>query len=305
MKDFSSAAFVGLIARQMAAAGIAAPQGTPPGGPPTVPIDVKRALLAQALSEGGPGFLLRIGQGIHEVRSDPTLDVLRGAGDPQDLLQRWQRLEKYHHSRHRTRLVDAGRGSIRLHHAALAGEPPGAAEDLVVLGLLVALLQAIGCRGMTVGLEGEGRTVAVMRQDRFLAISESGPPTAEWSLRWAEVRSAEAPRFALQRGANAVEQLYALLEGDPLKVWPLATAARVMGYSARSLQRLLRGHGASYSGILRDVRVRHAAKAMLNSGAGLAEIGYASGFSDQAHFTREFRRVIGASPAEWRRISAG
>ena len=44
---------------------------------------------------------------------------------------------------------------------------------------------------------------------------------------------------------------------------------------------------------------------MLDAPASLAEIGYAAGFADQAHFTREFRRILGASPAEWRRVAAG
>lgn len=289
----------------MAAAGIAVPAGPPPGGPPTASIDIKRALLATAWSAGGPDLLVRIGQGIHDVASDPTLDVLRAANDPDDLLQRWFRLEKYHHSHHRTRLLDSGAFSCRLRHVALGRTPPSPMEDLVVLGLLVALLQSIGCRGLDVDLSARGRGVAIMRADRFVAVSAAGLRTAEWTFRWTELARHDRAVLPGPAAQDLVERLYALLDRDPMRSWPLAEAARAIGGSARSLQRRLRERGATYSGILRDARVRRASHALLSTSVGLAEIGYTSGFSDQAHFSREFRRIVGASPAEWRRLSAG
>lgn len=303
MGDFSSAAFVGLIMRQLAAAGIPPPAVVHPGGPPVVPLETKRHLLAHAWSHGGARFLLSIGQGIHHVSADPTLDVLRRASDPADLLQRWQRLEKYQHSRHRTRVIDSGPGRIRLHHASLTAEPPTLVEDLAVLGLKIALLQSIGCRSLDVAIADADRAVTVMRQDGFLEIPAGPLPAAEWIISWRQILRPVAPVPASDQRQNPVDQLYALLNDDSLKTWSVAEAAGAIGYSPRNLQRVLREQGASFSGILRDARVKRAARALLNSDASLAEIGYASGFADQAHFTREFRRIIGATPAEWRRVS--
>ncbi|WP_369294355.1 helix-turn-helix domain-containing protein [Klebsiella pneumoniae] len=36
----------------------------------------------------------------------------------------------------------------------------------------------------------------------------------------------------------------------------------------------------------------------------LSEVALAAGFSDQAHFTRVFKAVVGLTPAEWRRNAA-
>lgn len=304
MGDFSSAAFVGLILRQLAAAGIPPPAVIRPGGPPVVPLETKRHLLAQAWAHGGARFLLSIGQGIHHVSADPTLDVMRRASDPADLLQRWQRLEKYHHSRHRTLLVETGPGRLRLRHASLTAEQPTLVEDLAVLGLKIALLQAIGCSGIDVALADADRAVPVMRQDSFLDIPAGDLPSAEWVIAWTNLRGPAAPAPTRHQELDPVNRLHTLLAQDSLKTWSVAEAARALGHSPRQLQRVLREQGASFSGILRDARVKRAARALLDSDASLAEIGYASGFADQAHFTREFRRIIGTTPAEWRRTSA-
>ncbi|MBS4046207.1 MAG: helix-turn-helix transcriptional regulator [Alphaproteobacteria bacterium] len=300
MSDYASAAFVGLILRRMAAAGITLPSdlqvATTPGGPPLVTLDLKRRLLAHACAMAGPAFVIEVGQGIHAIPSDPTLDVLRRASDPAGLLDRWGRLEKYHHSHHRVEVLQVDEGGARLRHRSLRGPAPAALESLAVLGLLVALLQAIGCDGIEANLDDE----PAMRQGRgVLTALPSGP--VDWHLRWV---SAQAGRRVPPPPPGLIEQLYALLDDDPVRPWPINQAAGAVGLSTRDLQRRLQRQGASWSGILRDARVRRAARAMLDTPTSLAEIGYAAGFADQAHFTREFRRILGASPAEWRRVAA-
>jgi AraC family transcriptional regulator len=44
---------------------------------------------------------------------------------------------------------------------------------------------------------------------------------------------------------------------------------------------------------------------LLNSQMSLEEIADACGFSDQSHFSRTFKRMIGTSPGAWRRIRSG
>lgn len=285
----------------MAAAGIALPAdlqvAMTPGGPPQVTLDLKRRLLAHACAAAGPAFVMEVGQGIHAVPNDPTLDVLRRARDPAGLLDRWARLEKYHHSHHRVEVLRIGEGMAHLRHRSLRGPAPAALESLAVLGLLVALLQAIGCDGLEADL---GDAPAQRQGHAVLAVQPA--EAADWHLRWAGVR-AEA-RILPPPQPGLIEQLYALLDDDPVRAWPIDVAANAVGLSSRDLQRRLHRQGASYSGILRDARVRRAARAMLDTPGSLAEIGYAAGFADQAHFTREFRRILGASPAEWRRVAA-
>jgi AraC family transcriptional regulator len=44
---------------------------------------------------------------------------------------------------------------------------------------------------------------------------------------------------------------------------------------------------------------------MLTTGASLSEIALSCGMSDQSHFTRSFRRIVGESPSSWRQTRHG
>jgi AraC family transcriptional regulator len=54
---------------------------------------------------------------------------------------------------------------------------------------------------------------------------------------------------------------------------------------------------------VRQRRIEFACRALATSNTPLGEIALAAGFSDQSHFSRIFRRVMGLTPAEFRRIS--
>lgn len=45
------------------------------------------------------------------------------------------------------------------------------------------------------------------------------------------------------------------------------------------------------------------ARAMMDGSTSLAEIAFASGFSDQSHLTRHFRSAFGLTPAQWQRLN--
>jgi AraC-like DNA-binding protein len=51
-------------------------------------------------------------------------------------------------------------------------------------------------------------------------------------------------------------------------------------------------------------RIERAQGLMLSTGKALSEIAIECGLADQPHFTRLFRRVVGESPAAWRRARA-
>jgi AraC-like DNA-binding protein len=48
------------------------------------------------------------------------------------------------------------------------------------------------------------------------------------------------------------------------------------------------------------LRVRAACEQMIKPEISIAEVSLATGFADQSHFTRAFRRVTGMTPAEFR-----
>ena len=79
-------------------------------------------------------------------------------------------------------------------------------------------------------------------------------------------------------------------------VQELATLARV---SVFDLCRAFRRDGRTtpYRLVL-EIRVRHAS-AMLAAGATIAEAAMQTGFADQSHFTRHFKRLTGMTPRQY------
>ena len=56
---------------------------------------------------------------------------------------------------------------------------------------------------------------------------------------------------------------------------------------------------------IRHRRIELAQGLMLTTGASLSEIALSCGMSDQSHFTRSFRRVVGETPSSWRQARHG
>jgi AraC-like DNA-binding protein len=57
----------------------------------------------------------------------------------------------------------------------------------------------------------------------------------------------------------------------------------------------------SYGEYIRKLRIEKAVELLGQPGHTLAEIAYLTGFSDQSHFTRIFKKHTGQSPAEYRK----
>jgi AraC family transcriptional regulator len=86
--------------------------------------------------------------------------------------------------------------------------------------------------------------------------------------------------------------------------------ARIPSTTLAALVRLSNGHffrsfrasfGTSPQTFIMRQRIRRAEMLMANSTEPLARIALDCGLSDQAHFSRSFRRVVGVSPNVWRR----
>ncbi|MFP4353450.1 MAG: helix-turn-helix domain-containing protein [Puniceicoccaceae bacterium] len=77
--------------------------------------------------------------------------------------------------------------------------------------------------------------------------------------------------------------------------------ATTVGLNRTELEKRFRKHlGATPAHMILRMRVEHGRRLLLTSSAGIAEIAHAAGFSDNAHFTRSFRRFHGQSPIEFR-----
>lgn len=92
-----------------------------------------------------------------------------------------------------------------------------------------------------------------------------------------------------------------LMTADLREEIPLTRVAEECGISTRHLARAFRqSTGVSPHRWLTNYRIEYA-KALLRSGRlTLSQIGLASGFADQSHFTRVFTANVGISPGAWR-----
>jgi AraC-like DNA-binding protein len=77
--------------------------------------------------------------------------------------------------------------------------------------------------------------------------------------------------------------------------------ARLLRMSTRTLQRRLRDFGFSFEEIVDDVRRVEAIRRIGSGESSAMEIAFLLGYSDQAHFSRAFRRWVGMSPRDYAR----
>jgi len=81
----------------------------------------------------------------------------------------------------------------------------------------------------------------------------------------------------------------------------LATVAAMVGVHPGHLARgFRRTYDTTFSSYVRDVRLEFARRQLVASPAPLSEIALSSGYYDQSHFCRLFKRATGLSPQEYR-----
>lgn len=273
----------------------------------TVALDAKRALLRHAVQVGGMQCLALLGRGLHRFTHEPSHRALASARDARDLFERWARLERYIHSRHRVQVQAINDGEARLRHVSLRAEaPPHPAEDLVVLGVLVAFLEACGHRGL-VAWAGAAQVYPDGDAAALAGAMANGTSHA-WRIEWAAhvqpttIEGAAphrlAPDEAWPEGVKALfDRLVARLPAAP----GMDELAAELGRARRSLQRELQQQGTGFRPLLAEARYRAAGWWLLQGGTALAEVGFLCGYADQSHFTREFRLRSGMTPGDYRR----
>ncbi len=102
----------------------------------------------------------------------------------------------------------------------------------------------------------------------------------------------------VRRVTAELEQRFA----EPLELGELATK---YGAHRSHLSRAFRAHHRCTMGeYLRRLRIE-SVKRRLRSDRSIAEIAVHSGFADQSHLTRVFRRMVGMTPGAYRRITKG
>ena len=80
---------------------------------------------------------------------------------------------------------------------------------------------------------------------------------------------------------------------------PARDVAATLSGSERSFRRrMLATFGYGYATLVRLDRA-HRARSSLRSGSSIADVAASAGYADQPHLSREFRRLVGSSPAQF------
>jgi AraC family transcriptional regulator len=114
----------------------------------------------------------------------------------------------------------------------------------------------------------------------------------------------EIPRggFAAWRSRRLAAHVDANLSGK-IVIGDLAASLDMsVGHFCRAFKRTF---GMPARIWIRQRRIELAQGLMLTTGASLSEIALSCGMSDQSHFTRSFRRIVGETPSSWRQTRHG
>lgn len=313
MTEFASAAMVRVLRAGMHELGLDPPAAAAGSseGLARIDLDHKRRLVTAAVAQAGWACLPLLGRGLHRHSQEPTHAALASARDPADLWARWQRLERYIHSSHRIEIISTQARSAVLRHVASPARPaPLPAEDLVVLGVLAALLETLGATQVTVTI---GRCRVYPQPDaEGLARLVQREATDTWRFVWRgspghrrltpPVADDAAPPSLLETDSwpDPARRVAQVLASDLMRPATLPELAAAVGLAPRTLQRSLADHGWSRSRVLAECRLWAAGWYLIDCDAALAEIGFLCGYSDQSHFTRDFKQRVGLTPAQYR-----
>jgi AraC-like DNA-binding protein len=117
-------------------------------------------------------------------------------------------------------------------------------------------------------------------------------------LRHADNRPVLPPMSGAHPG---ISQARAFLEAHYSQNVSLEQLSGIAGVSSFHLTRLFRESvGLPPHAYLNQVRIFHAKK-LLTLGQPIAEVAFETGFADQSHLTRHFKRIVGVTPGQYRK----
>lgn len=105
------------------------------------------------------------------------------------------------------------------------------------------------------------------------------------------------------RGPAWLMQVHSAISSEFASPRTMVEYAELGGVHPTHLMRAFRAHyGLSIGEHVRNCRLHHVLKMIASSALRLADIAVASGFADHAHMTNCFRRYLGLTPSEYRRL---
>lgn len=281
-----------------------------------MPAQNKRDLLEPFWRESGAEGILSIGQNVRRARFDPLWQTALRSDNPATLLDKWQRFEAYGHSRHRIKISQEGDRRAFFDRYVTSGPMPTIYENLLMCGVLIGILEALGCLDLTCDMPlANGSRQRIRKDGAFhLPVDPAQLSTTSWMIEWKAFSavtenladashssvSLPLPESAAASLKATLQRIAGLLSLDPSRLWKVAELAQKLGLSTRSLQRKLQEAGLSFSQVVRLVRIQEACRLLRDHDVPLTTVGFCAGFSDSAHFSRDFCASMGMPPSAYR-----
>ena len=101
--------------------------------------------------------------------------------------------------------------------------------------------------------------------------------------------------------AQRVKRVIELMQGEPDRVFSLGKMAEAVNLSATHFCFLFKSvTGVPPKRYLKSLKMRHAATLLTSTFLSVKEIVRRAAFTDESHFVRDFKRIYGMTPSQYR-----
>lgn len=278
-----------------------------------IDLELKKQLLGKLLDNCGPQLLLNLGQAFDQLPPTPLFYILLNSSSPEELLNKLEQYGHYFHSSNHLLVEERTVQQLVIKHISTINNITSAAEELFTCGIIKSLLKSIGCQNITCKwlqagdpnllkhLSDEDNrqvrlgncTIWLFQWDKFIPVNKI-PGLDNYLVSLVE------PNCNYPQNSISL-RIYNLLCNNIHNKHTLESVAMQLNISPRTLQRNLKKEGNNFARIMRDSRISVASSLLVKTKYSLSEIGLMTGFSDHAHFCREFKKVYNQTPSSFRR----
>ena len=274
-----------------------------------IPRIVQNELFEQSLNAFGAESLVSASQMMVKDKNSLLLYLLTSVSSPRESIERLIRLKKYLHSLAQMKMIRETTNSIMVCHFYQGAKPhPG--EHLFTFGSVTTLLSAVGCSGVSARWTALADPTllkhSVVQKDNPV---QKGDTTWEYcwkdfAIRPVEFEGLDEMLLSGMEPIRGKETLTATVERvfkrDLSRKWTLPDLSEQLSLPVRTLQRKLKAENQTFTTLMRSLRIEGAKTLLTRTTDSITEIGFSLGYADNAHFTREFKAVVGSPPTEYR-----